>query len=196
VHDYLFAHKSTAVDSENDSDEQSNSMETLNTSIVEGEVKKLVEKRSILLNLRQPKSRAVTPDIPENKRITGNFSSLPSQESLFDSSLTASGRSRTLGTVTSSRTSRAVSLHSSSFDGRHQTGSINATPAVLMNWNKQKTEDASEMKKRVQLYKSFLFIDVAPTFLCVSYSGPKYPDIYDLVVKVPPFHFESRTWFV
>ncbi|KNZ59490.1 hypothetical protein VP01_171g3 [Puccinia sorghi] len=215
VHDYLFAHKSTAVDSENDSDEQSNSMETLNTSIVEGEMKKLTKKRSMLLNLHQPKSRAATPDIPENRRRTGNFSSPPSQESLFDLSFTASGRSRitessgflnpdwrssmrpgpsALGTVTSSRTSRAVSLHSSSSDGRHQTGSINATPTVLMNWNKQKTEDASEMKKRAQLYKSFLFIDVAPTILCVSYSGPKYPDIYDLVFKVPPFHFESRTW--
>ncbi|EFP90962.2 uncharacterized protein PGTG_17234 [Puccinia graminis f. sp. tritici CRL 75-36-700-3] len=214
VHDYLFAHKSTSVESENDSDEPSNTVETMNVPVVEGETKKLNKKRSMLLNLHQPKSRVVTPDLPDIKRRTGNFSTLPSQESLYDLH-SVSGRSRTTessgflnadwrssfganqstsGGTLSSRASRAVSVRSNSSDGRRQGASMGATPTVLMNWNKQKTEDATEMKKRAQLYKSFLFIDVAPTILCVSYSGPKYPDIFDLVVKVPPFHFESRTW--
>ncbi|WAQ87924.1 hypothetical protein PtA15_9A48 [Puccinia triticina] len=214
VHDYLFAHKSTTAESEHDSDEPGNAIEALNVPVIEGDVKKLQKKRSMLLNLHQPKSRAVTPDLPDTKRKTGNFSTLPSQESLYDLG-SVSGRSRptessgflnadwrssfgvnssTAGGSLSNRTSRAVSVRSNSSDGRRQGASMSTTPTVLMNWNKQKTEDATEMKKRAQLYKSFLFIDVAPTILCVSYSGPKYPDIFDLVVKVPPFHFESRTW--
>ncbi|PLW06226.1 hypothetical protein PCANC_27453 [Puccinia coronata f. sp. avenae] len=214
VHDYLFAHKSTATESENDSDEPLISVEAANIPVIEGEVKKLHKKRSMLLNRNQSKSRVATPDIPEGKRRTANFSSLPSQESLSDLP-SSGGRSRITdssgllnpdwrsslwtgppasGTAASNRASRAVSLRSTSSDGRRQGVSMSAAPTVLMNWNKQKTEDATEMKKRAQLYKSFVFIDVAPTILCVSYSGPKYPDIFDLVVKVPPFHFESRTW--
>ncbi|KAA1078360.1 hypothetical protein PGT21_033973 [Puccinia graminis f. sp. tritici] len=214
VHDYLFAHKSTSVESENDSDAPSNTVDPVNVPVGEGETKKLNKKRSMLLNLHQPKIRVVTPDLPDIKRRTGHFSTLPSQESLYDLH-SVSGRSRTTessgflnadwrssfganqstsGGTLSSRASRAVSVRSNSSDRRRQGASMSATPTVLMNWNKQKTEDATEMKKRAQLYKSFLFIDVAPTILCVSYSGPKYPDIFDLVVKVPPFHFESRTW--
>ncbi|KAH9447797.1 hypothetical protein Pst134EB_021796 [Puccinia striiformis f. sp. tritici] len=218
VHDYLFGRKAPVIESENDSDDQANAIETLAVQIPEGgETKKLEKKRSMLLGLHQPKSRAATPDLPDIKRRTGQFSTMPSQESLPELSSTSSGRARPpdssgflnpdwhssygAGSSTSSsaatlsnRASRAVSIRSNSSDGRRRAPSISAAPAVLMNWNKQKTEDATEMKKRAQLYKSFLFIDVAPTILCVSYSGPKYPDIFDLVVKVPPFHFESRTW--
>ncbi|KAA1109823.1 hypothetical protein PGTUg99_035470 [Puccinia graminis f. sp. tritici] len=190
VHDYLFAHKSTSVESENDSDAPSNTVDPVNVPVGEGETKKLNKKRSMLLNLHQPKIRVVTPDLPDIKRRTGHFSTLPSQESLYDLH-SVSGRSRTTessgflnadwrssfganqstsGGTLSSRASRAVSVRSNSSDRRRQGASMSATPTVLMNWNKQKTEDATEMKKRAQLYKSFLFIDVAPTILCVSYS--------------------------
>ncbi|EGG04706.1 uncharacterized protein MELLADRAFT_78278 [Melampsora larici-populina 98AG31] len=94
----------------------------------------------------------------------------------------------------SSRSTRAPSIISVSSDGRRSSPALGAASDTLLHWNKHKNEDAAEMKKRARLYKSFAFIDVAPTTICVSYSGPKYPDIFDLVVKVPPFHFESRTW--
>ncbi|OAV86191.1 hypothetical protein PTTG_30034 [Puccinia triticina 1-1 BBBD Race 1] len=138
VHDYLFAHKSTTVENEHDSDEPGNAIEALNVPVIEGNVQKLQKKRSMLLNLHQPKSRAVTCDLPDTKRKTGNFSTLPSQESLYD-----------LGSLA----------------------------------------DLFPIERLGQ----YLFA-VIPLMAAARVQGPKYPDIFDLVVKGPPFHFESRTW--
>lgn len=70
----------------------------------------------------------------------------------------------------SSRSTRAPSIISVSSDGRRSNQALGAASDTLLHWNKHKTEDAAEMKKRAGLYKSFAFIDVAPTTICVSYS--------------------------
>lgn len=70
----------------------------------------------------------------------------------------------------SSRSTRAPSIMSVSSDGRRANSALASASDTLLHWNKQKSEDAAEMKKRAGLYKSFAFIDVAPTTLCVSYS--------------------------
>lgn len=140
------------------------------------------------------------------------MSSVHSQEFPHDLSTRSRGRESTMhlkpdwrsalsgpvqalsSSANSSRSTRAPSIISVSSDGRRSVPALGTASDTLLHWNKHKNEDAAEMKKRAGLYKSFAFIDVAPTTICVSYSGPKYPDIFDLVVKVPPFHFESRTW--
>ncbi|KAG0143385.1 hypothetical protein CROQUDRAFT_109221 [Cronartium quercuum f. sp. fusiforme G11] len=109
------------------------------------------------------------------------------------SSPSVHGQSSSSG-ANSAHSTRTPSIISVSSEGRRGSSGLVSTSDKLLQWNKQKTEDAAEMKKRAGLYKSFAFIDVVPTTICVSYSGPKYPDIFDLVVKIPPFHFESRTW--
>lgn len=211
VHEYLFAHKTTPVGTENGPDEHVHNQEISGFPISEGESKKLSKKRSMMMKFHQPNSRPETPDTFDEKRKLPYFSMTTAEDPGYD--VPSSGRSRvneslgflnadwrsafasgSSGSFHINRASYSPSVRSISSDGRRPGGAVNIAPTVLINWNKQRTEDATEMKKRAQLYKSFLFIDVVPTILCVSYSGPKYPDIFDLVVKVPPFHFESRTW--
>ncbi|MBW0479720.1 hypothetical protein O181_019435 [Austropuccinia psidii MF-1] len=198
MHEYLFSYKTPTA--ENDQPEEASVGDEAPTS------RKLRKTRSIANELNRSRGHVTFPEvITDDKRSIFGFSAIHSAESYSDlmgtnrlrlsdspGLLYPDWRSTYSNSICSSRRSRAASIRSNSSDGCH--GGHQENPNILLKWNKQKAEEATEMKKRAQLYKSFLFIDVIPTILCVSYSGPKYPDIFDLVVKVPPFHFESRIW--
>ncbi|CAH7672088.1 golgi-body localization protein domain-containing protein [Phakopsora pachyrhizi] len=214
VHDYLFGHKSSG---ESDGE---HTTKTLNIPSPNWETASVMKRaRTVSQPMKAHKLRHPFLDstATSSKRSVFNLGSTNSQESLHSNYpkqqhaikvwegptfLNPEWRSNSASGVVgpkvslnaSARLARAPSISSFSSGGHLPDLGINSNSNGILFGNKQKTENAAEMKKRAQLYKSFLFIDVTPTILCVSYSGPKYPDIFDLVVKVPPFHLESRTW--
>ncbi|BGP27835.1 hypothetical protein Rt10032_c13g5178 [Rhodotorula toruloides] len=70
---------------------------------------------------------------------------------------------------------------------------------VLINEDREEGLDADEMRRRAATNRTFIFVEVSSTVLCLTYRSEKedkssLPNIYNITYTTPLIQYRSKTW--
>ncbi|GAA5897882.1 hypothetical protein JCM6882_005104 [Rhodosporidiobolus microsporus] len=100
------------------------------------------------------------------------------------------GPSQSTGALTSS----SASIHSVEHRLRKTVSAEVLAPEAA-----EEGLDADEMRRRAAAYRTFIFVEISSTVLCLTYRSEKedkssLPNIYNITYKTPAIQYRSRTW--
>ncbi|GAA6011720.1 hypothetical protein JCM10207_004222 [Rhodosporidiobolus poonsookiae] len=105
-----------------------------------------------------------------------------------------SSSSLALGRSTNTLASSSASVHSADHRLRKAVSA-----EVLVPENREEGLDADEMRRRASSNRTFIFVDITSTVLCLTYRSEKedkssLPNIYNITYKTPSIQYRSKTW--
>ncbi|BGP20274.1 Protein SABRE [Rhodosporidiobolus nylandii] len=101
-----------------------------------------------------------------------------------------------LGRSTNTIASSGASVHSIEHEHRLRKA---VSAEVLKPVNREEGLDADEMRRRAASNRTFIFVEISSTVLCLSYRSEKedkssLPNIYNITYNTPGIQYRSKTW--
>ncbi|CDR46544.1 RHTO0S12e05996g1_1 [Rhodotorula toruloides] len=144
---------------------------------------------------RQQKTGDGGDDTPSSRN--GSRLSLPASNS------SASRSAESLALPRPSQSSSTANLPLTSSSGSIRSVETRVRKAIsteaLINEDREEGLDADEMRRRAATNRTFIFVEVSSTVLCLTYRSEKedkssLPNIYNITYTTPLIQYRSKTW--
>ncbi|GAA6043699.1 hypothetical protein JCM8097_007486 [Rhodosporidiobolus ruineniae] len=114
-------------------------------------------------------------------------------------SLTLPRSSQPSTTTLAGRSSGALTSSSASIRSAEHRVRKTVSAEVLAPESQEEGLDADEMRRRAASYRTFIFVEITATVLCLTYRSEKedkssLPNIYNITYKTPAIQYRSKTW--